>query len=289
MVVSGSLSSRANVFAAYTALCFVPIWEDLGGCTRRSSPSSASEGDRVGENHGCDFRRQFSVVGRCTCAGRDQATSNFWTRTLFRVVVLYCGLLSRSAFETRSTYVMPAIRRSSFVSNAVNPLKSSTLTIHVSQPCTAIEMMMEQNSLSFLLHGDSILLPYWHQSFEVGAAQSEAYFDVHWVIIVGRDLAPYVKMSTHYIFAPLSFIFGRDGLLNLDTRTNFVLSLLIFIPKVPVTTSRLSALVWSSATDPVSMSMSSAYASLSITIPPIIASLVASKCDIKQWRKSWNM
>ena len=73
VVVSGPLSSRANVFVACNALCFVPILEDQGGCSRRSSPSSVSEGDREGENRGCDLRRQFSVVVRCICAGRGQA------------------------------------------------------------------------------------------------------------------------------------------------------------------------------------------------------------------------
>ena len=59
---------------------------------------------------------------------------NCWTQTLFRMGVLYCSLLRRSVFETRSMYVMPAIRRSSYVSNAASLLESCILTVHLSQP-----------------------------------------------------------------------------------------------------------------------------------------------------------
>ena len=68
-----------------------------------------------------------------------------------------------------------------------------------------------------------------------------------WLLSLAIWLPRYVKLSTHSISASISFIFGGDGLLNLDTRMASVLSSLIFIPKVRVTTSRLSDLVWSPA------------------------------------------
>ena len=115
------------------------------------------------------------------------------------------------------------------------------------------------------------------------------FMSTEWVLSFVIWLPRYMKLSIHSISAPLSFIFGRDGFLNLDTRMNFVIFWIIFIPKVHVNTSRLSASVWTSATDPARMTMSYAYTNLSFTIPSIIAPLVASTCDITQWRKRLNM
>ena len=214
---------------------------------------------------------------------------NSWTRTLFRMVVLYGSLLSRMALETQSAYVMPAVRRSSFVSNSTSHVKSSTLTVHVSQPYIAKGMMMGQNSISFNFTEIRFCFHIGIRALKLALPRARGLLmSTEWLLSLVIWLPRYLKLSTHSISA-LSLIFGRDGLLNLDTRMAFVLSSLIFIPKVPVTTSRFSALVWCSVTDPASISMPSAYASLSITIPLIIAPLVASTCDITQWRKRLNM
>ena len=128
---------------------------------------------------------------------------------------------------------------------------------------------MEQNSLSFSFTEIRFCFHIGIKALKLALPRARRLLIItEWLLSLVIWLPRYVKLSTHSHLAPLSFIFGWIGLLNLDTRMAFVLSSLIFFPKFSVTTSSLSALVWSSATDPgirrSRMSMSSAYASLLI-------------------------
>ena len=149
---------------------------------------------------------------------------------------------------------------------------------------------MELNSLSFSFTEIRFCFHIGVRALKLVLPRARRLFmSTEWLLSFVFWLPRYMKLSIQSISAPLSFIFGRDGFLNLDTRMNFVIFSLIFIPNVHVNTSRLSALVWSSPMDPASMTMSCAYTSLSTTIPSIIAPLVASTCHITDWMKRLNM
>ena len=184
---------------------FVPIWQDQGEvAVGEVLSSSASEG----ENRGCDLRRQifgsWSLYRRWTWPSH----LNWWTRTLFRMGVLYCSLLSKSAFETRSTYVMPAIRRSSFVSNVASRLESSTLTVHVSQPCLAIGMMMELNSLSFSFTEIRFCFHISVRALNLAMSRARCLFlSAEWLLSFAIWLPRYMKLSIYSISASFKLYF----------------------------------------------------------------------------------